>query len=205
MMLRQIAQSSAYQEIIKKSKFIGICYPVSSVDEARAYIGQTAARHPKATHVCWACRLRVQADTRAYFSDAGEPAHSAGPPIRTALESRGLVNTLCLVVRYFGGVKLGIGGLIRAYRRVAGQTLDQAGIKTIADTVRLCLQVPHQHYADIMRLIESKKISFQQEYQPQGANLILEIPARDKQAIIAALQALPAIEIKTDPDQKEPS
>ncbi len=201
-MLHRIAKHTRYQETIKKSKFIGICYPVSSDAAARAYIHKIEARYTKASHVCWAYRLRARDDARAYFSDAGEPANSAGPPIRTALESRALVNTLCLVVRYFGGIKLGIGGLIRAYRGVAGATLDRAGIETFENIFKVYLQVPHRSYADIMRLIESKQLSFTQKYQPHGARLTLEIPRPQRQSILEELKALPDVKIDTEPGQQ---
>jgi putative IMPACT (imprinted ancient) family translation regulator len=108
-----IINSAEHTNIVRDSKFIGYCCPVTSKSQALRKISEIEQLHKKATHVCWAYRVYENNQLLYYADDAGEPHGSAGLPILKALEGRALVNTICLVVRYFGGTKLGIGGLIR--------------------------------------------------------------------------------------------
>lgn len=111
---------------VERSEFLGIA---SSVDSDAAFseaLRGAEKRFFDATHVCWAYRIMNGTEVRAHGSDAGEPSGSAGKPILSAIEKAGLVQTTVLIVRYFGGVKLGTGGLSRAYRECARQVLDLA-------------------------------------------------------------------------------
>ncbi len=121
-----IINSAEHTNVVRDSKFIGYCCPVTSKSNAVQKISEIEQLHKKATHVCWAYRVYENNQLLYYADDAGEPHGSAGLPILKALEGRALVNTICLVVRYFGGTKLGIGGLIRAYGATAGKVLDLA-------------------------------------------------------------------------------
>ncbi len=111
-------------EAIKGSRFIGIATPVQSDEEAMQFIAQIKQRFPDARHWCWAYQLREQKRTR--FSDDGEPNGSAGKPILAPIVGQGLFDVLVVVVRYFGGVKLGVGGLVRAYSHATNAVLSVA-------------------------------------------------------------------------------
>ena len=131
-------------EPIKGSRFIARVGPVASEAEAKAFITEVAREFNDARHVCYAWRLGPTGDlTRAV--DDGEPGSSAGRPILAQLEGHAVTNTVCAVVRYFGGVKLGVGGLIRAYGGAAGQALDRAEI--IETVVREELHCCHTYEA----------------------------------------------------------
>lgn len=109
----------------KKSKFIGYVFPVDEVAEVETALQKLHELHPKATHICYAYRLDDEgAEWRAH--DDGEPAGSAGQPILGQLVSFGLTHVLLAVVRYYGGTKLGVGGLKQAYKATAQNTLEQA-------------------------------------------------------------------------------
>ena len=108
-------------QTIKGSRFIAIAYPVSSHETAKELLEDIKTQHPKANHHCFAWRL---ADGEERMSDDGEPRGSAGAPILKRLISKNCVQTMVVVVRYFGGTKLGIGGLIRAYGGVAQEVLE---------------------------------------------------------------------------------
>jgi len=108
---------------VKGSRFIVDIAPAANEDDARAHVTRVAQQFPDASHHCWACRIATPAIDRA--SDDGEPSGSAGRPILSQLIGRDLVDVVVVVTRYFGGTKLGVGGLVRAYGGAAGSALDR--------------------------------------------------------------------------------
>mgnify|MGYP000736302304 FL=1 len=113
----------------KGSKFIGFAYPVNSEEEIKQRLEKIYEDHPKATHHCYAFRLGLKGENyRA--NDDGEPSGSAGLPIFNQLLAHDITNVLVVVVRYYGGIKLGVGGLVKTYKESAKITLDEAEIIT---------------------------------------------------------------------------
>ena len=112
---------SEYAE--KRSRFIGSVWPIESEEDARAKIEETKRRYYDARHNCWCYLLR---DGTARYSDDGEPQGTAGQPMLGVFQGGGITNVCCVVTRYFGGVLLGTGGLVRAYTAAAKQALDTA-------------------------------------------------------------------------------
>ena len=108
----------------KKSRFIGRVWPAESEEEALARIQEMKKQHHDATHNCWAYVIK---DGPARFSDDGEPGGTAGNPMMQVLQKEQLYNVVCVVTRYFGGVLLGAGGLVRAYTKGAKMAVDAAG------------------------------------------------------------------------------
>ena len=108
----------------KKSRFIGRVWPVETEEEALEKIQQMKKQHYDATHNCWAYILK---DGAVRFSDDGEPGGTAGMPMLQVLQREGLFNVVCVVTRYFGGILLGAGGLVRAYTKGAKIAVDAAG------------------------------------------------------------------------------
>lgn len=141
---RTIAERCEARFIEKKSEFIGYLSPAGSEEEAVAFINEIRAMHRKATHNCYAYILRENSMCR--HSDDGEPAGTAGVPIYEVLRREGLTDTVCVVTRYFGGVLLGAGGLVRAYTRGAKDAVDAAKIKVMAAAVRLEISVDYSLY-----------------------------------------------------------
>jgi uncharacterized YigZ family protein len=121
---------------IKKSRFIAHGAPVSHRDEAMAFLA--SVRDDTATHNCWA--YKIGTDYR--FSDDGEPGGTAGKPILTAIEGSGVDGVMVVVVRFFGGIKLGAGGLVRAYGNAAATCLGHGEKVTVIPTVRRLFNVP---------------------------------------------------------------
>ncbi|MBN2433368.1 MAG: YigZ family protein [Acidobacteria bacterium] len=123
-----IRTDAMYEETVRHSRFIGLALRVGSEDDFRRRLEDIRRDYPHATHYVYAYILRA-ADGRlcVRFSDDGEPRHSAGKPVLAPLQGRELMNAAVVVVRYFGGVKLGVGGLVRAYGGVAAKVLDAAG------------------------------------------------------------------------------
>lgn len=113
----------------KGSKFIGFAYPVNSESDIKDSLTQLKSIHPKATHHCYAYRLGINGENyRA--NDDGEPSGSAGLPIYNQLLAHQITNILVVIIRYYGGTKLGVGGLVKAYKESAKYTLEHAEIIT---------------------------------------------------------------------------
>ena len=125
--------ASATAEIkVKRSRFLAEAAPAADERTARSVIGATARRYHDSRHVCYAWRLGYGERVVEIRNDAGEPSGSAGQPILTAIRRTGLSDCVVVVARYFGGVKLGTGGLGRAYGEVAAMALAQAARRTVA-------------------------------------------------------------------------
>lgn len=139
----------------KMSRFLAFALPVSSVDEARECIALYANEYHDARHVCWA--YMVGADRLTYLSsDNGEPSGTAGKPILGQINSFGLTNVLIIVVRYFGGIKLGTSGLIAAYREAARLAIEAAEIIEGRDMTTLSLTFPYLAMNDVMKLVKAQ-------------------------------------------------
>ena len=123
-----VKSATKVEESIKKSRFIGFIYPCNSVTNAAAYLKTLQLEHSAANHIAFAYRIKTEKGTVCRFHDAGEPSGTAGKPIYNYIEGHDLINVLCVVVRYFGGVKLGAGGLTRAYGNTAKQAIQAAEI-----------------------------------------------------------------------------
>ena len=126
--------------IEKRSSFLGIVEPVSSEEEARAVIAAVKKQHRDARHNCW-CYL-IQGGAERY-SDDGEPQGTAGIPMLEVFRKAGVSNAVCVVTRYFGGVLLGAGGLLRAYTKAAKDALENAGITEVIPMRELTLRCPY--------------------------------------------------------------
>lgn len=142
---RTLAARSGFEaEPSKGSRFIARLAPVRTEDEAKAFLTEVAREFDDARHICYAWRIGPGGE-RTRANDAGEPGNSAGRPILLQLEGHGVTDVVAVVVRYFGGVKLGVGGLMRAYGGAAGQALDRAHI--IEVEVRDPLECKHDYAA----------------------------------------------------------
>jgi uncharacterized YigZ family protein len=115
----------SYEVKVRGSRFIGYGSPVENREGAESYVKEISKRHHDATHHCFAYRVGVGDASSFRTSDGGEPSGTAGRPILEAIDGRELTNTVCVVTRYFGGSKLGTGGLARAYGQCAAKTLDR--------------------------------------------------------------------------------
>ncbi len=136
---------------IERSEFLGIAFPVASDEEFFAELAKIQKRFFDATHHCWAFRLF--AEQRARSSDAGEPSGTAGKPILNAIEGAELFDVGVVVVRWYGGIKLGTGGLSRAYRESAAETLRQATLVDRYVYGRVKVIVPFDALGMIYRLV----------------------------------------------------
>ena len=132
----------------KRSRFIGRVWPVDSEEQARAHIEETKKLHYDARHNCW-CYLIKDGPVR--YSDDGEPQGTAGQPMLNVFQREGVENVCCVVTRYFGGILLGAGGLVRAYTQSAKDALDAAGISVVRRWVAMEVPCSYAQFESMRR------------------------------------------------------
>lgn len=135
------SQPAETELVEKRSRFIGHVWPVESEEEARSWIEQMKKKYHDARHNCWCYRLKEGGVER--YSDDGEPQGTAGQPMLGVFQKEGVTNVVCVVTRYFGGVLLGAGGLVRAYTQSAKDTLDASGISVVRRWVEVTAVCPY--------------------------------------------------------------
>ncbi|WKJ91018.1 YigZ family protein [Methylomonas montana] len=141
--MRIVVKTCEVEETIKKSRFIGIISPCQSEPEALLLLKDLHLRYPDASHIVYAYRIQAPDGLICRFHDAGEPSGTAGKPIFQHLEGKQLINLIVVVIRYFGGVKLGAGGLTRAYGNVAKQVIEAADIVDYIEFTELTLNLDY--------------------------------------------------------------
>jgi uncharacterized YigZ family protein len=146
-----LAEAHHSELLIKKSRFIGCVEPVSGRDQALARVDELRRQHPGARHVCWA----LMAGGHSAANDDGEPGRTAGSPMLDVLRHQELEGVLATVVRYFGGVKLGAGGLVRAYTDAVAQALVDADRVPLVRTRRIRITAPYALEGVLRREIEA--------------------------------------------------
>ncbi|MCG8517913.1 MAG: YigZ family protein [Pseudomonadales bacterium] len=140
---------------IKKSRFIARVAPVTSRDDVRGWLDQAHRDHPDARHICWAYQIgRPGSAAEAAMNDDGEPSGTAGKPILNVIQHKDMGDVLVMVIRYFGGIKLGAGGLVRAYAGAAESVLSQVerviqpALESVTITMGFADEQPLRHWCD---------------------------------------------------------
>jgi uncharacterized YigZ family protein len=165
----------------KGSKFIALAYPVSTEDEVKAILHNLRKEYHDARHHCYAYIIGFKGDTWR-TNDDGEPSSTAGKPIHGQLVSRNLTNTLVVVVRYFGGTKLGVSGLINAYKTATHDALENAEIvtKTVNNIYKVCYAYPAMN--EVMKLIKDEDLLIKEQHF--DINCMITISVRQKKAAL---------------------
>jgi uncharacterized YigZ family protein len=175
----------------KGSRFLAVVGPAADEAAAKAILGGLARQYPDATHHCWAWRLGLPARERA--ADAGEPAGTAGVPILQVLRGAGLSDVLAVVVRWFGGTKLGKGGLARAYAAAAREAVQGLTAVARVPTVRLAVEVSYERVGAVKRLIRPPEVELEREEYGAAARLALVVHEERLEALREALAELGAL------------
>jgi uncharacterized YigZ family protein len=143
------------EDVVERSRFITTVGPAATVDEARAFVAEVAREFPDASHSCWAYVVGPPGDTgRIGMSDAGEPRGTAGRPMLNALLGSGVGDVAAVVTRYFGGVKLGTGGLARTYAACVKETLAALPVVERVPMIELCFTASYPGVQELGRLLE---------------------------------------------------
>ena len=176
--------ASSVQEVIfkeKSSKFLGYAFPVTSEEEIKAHLEEVKKAHFSARHWCYAWQLGYGTNQRYRANDDGEPNNTAGIPIYGQIQSFELTNILVIVVRYFGGIKLGVGGLVQAYRTTAQLTLQEAEIEEKLITEELCIRFEYPLMNKVMRVVKEQNLNITQQLLTENCELHLAIRQSDYQ------------------------
>ena len=167
--------------ILEKSRFVTYSTHVESENEARAFLSEIKKAHPFATHVVYAF-IADKTGNVVRFSDDGEPQGTAGLPVLEVLKNKGLFETAVAVVRYFGGIKLGAGGLTRAYASSASENLKQANVRRLEEAVELKLIVAYDK-ADFAEkyIFKQNAVLIKKAYE-QEVEFIVAVKKKDEEA-----------------------
>jgi putative IMPACT (imprinted ancient) family translation regulator len=177
-----LASAHRHELLVQKSRFLALAAPVASAEAALGVLAE--ARLTTATHHCWAYRLGSQYRS----SDDGEPGGTAGRPILAAIDGAGLDRIVVVVTRWYGGINLGAGGLVRAYGGVTAECLRLAARVPIIEACRLALTVGHADESPALWLLAAHAASvIEREWLAEGLRLTIELPASHQSALRAAL------------------
>ena len=170
----------------KRSRFIGYIKPVETEAEARAFVEEIKKRHYDARHNCWCYLLREGGVVR--YSDDGEPQGTAGQPMLGVFEKEGITDLVCVVTRYFGGILLGTGGLLRAYTKGAKDALDAAGVSVVRRCVRQLVPCTYSLYERLKQ--ETERFGAVIEDTEYGADIVLTVLVPEEQSDAYAARIL---------------
>ena len=162
----------------KMSKFISFAIPVSSADEAKEIVKSYQKKYYDARHVCWAYMIGT-ARTEFYSNDNGEPSGTAGKPILGQINSFELTNILIVVIRYFGGIKLGTSGLIVAYKTAAADAIQNGEIIECHEQARLSFTFPYLSMNSVMKLVKDTGVNIVSQIFDNDCSMTIETNADD--------------------------
>lgn len=186
MEFRTIKENGQVQEEIKKSRFICHIKRVTTEDEARNFIQAVKKEHYKATHNCSAFILGERSEMKR-SSDDGEPSGTAGVPMLGVLENHQLTNVCAVVTRYFGGIKLGAGGLIRAYAGSVALAIKEIGSVHIKEQLGLRLTLSYSQYQELPNFLKAKQLQEQDTAFTDQVQTTIFIDKDDKESVIESL------------------
>ena len=170
----------------KMSKFLAFAHPVESVEEAKNVIAVYTRKYHDARHVCWAYMLGAKRlDYQS--TDNGEPSGTAGKPILGQINSFNLTDVVIVVVRYFGGIKLGTSGLIAAYREAAREAIEAGEIISRSEMAQLSFTFPYLSMNDVMRLVKDTGVKVVSQEFDNACSMTIGMPADDMPAFTARL------------------
>ena len=181
----------------RNSKFFGYAFPVTSEDEVKQHLENLRKHHHQARHWCYAYQFGMQEKDHIFrANDDGEPNNSAGMPIYGQIQSFEVTNILIVVVRYFGGTKLGVGGLINAYRTGAQMTLEASKIVTKTVNIEYSITFDYKNMNKVMRIIKEKNLKIINQTLELRCELIISVRLNDASSIFEIFDTLYEIQIK---------
>lgn len=180
----------------KNSKFYGYAFPVLNEDEIKQHIETLKKQHYAARHWCYAYQIGTE-EIKFRANDDGEPNNSAGMPIYGQIQSFDVTNILIVVVRYFGGVKLGVGGLINAYRTAAQMALEVSSIKEKTINILFLITFEYKNMNKVMRIIKEKRLKIANQKLELNCEILISVRKKDANSIFELFNKLFEIKIKT--------
>lgn len=179
----------------KNSKFFGYAYPVLNEDDIKTHLEALKKQHHSARHWCYAYQIGTER-IKYRANDDGEPSNSAGQPIYGQIQSFELTNVLVVVVRYFGGVKLGVGGLINAYRTGAQMALEESNIIEKTINIDYLIGFDYKNMNKVMRIIKEKQLKIVNQTLELDCQIQISVRKKDSEPIFEIFNQLFEIDIK---------
>lgn len=161
---KTVKTASRIEIVINRSRFIGRCFPITREKEALELLEKIRKEHWDASHNCYAYSIGVRGET-ARFSDDGEPGGTAGMPMMEAVKNIGVTDVLCIVTRYFGGVLLGAGGLVRAYSKSCSEAVRSAGIITMTPGSVYTFETPYNLWGLLQQIVQKFEADCTADYK----------------------------------------
>lgn len=189
------SEETLYKE--KNSKFFGYAFPIATEDEVKGILDQLRKQHHSARHWCYAFQLGTD---KIYYraNDDGEPNNSAGMPIYGQIQSFGVTNVLVVSVRYFGGVKLGVGGLISAYKTSAQMALEVSDIVEKTIDVHYTLKFGYQIMNKVMRVIKEKNLEIVSQKMEMDCEMVISTRKKNAPMVLEAFENLYEVRLIVD-------
>ncbi len=184
----------------KNSKFFGYAFPITTEEEAKEHLEDLKKKHHAARHWCYAWQLG-KSDFHYRANDDGEPSNSAGMPIYGQIQSFEVTNILIVVVRYFGGVKLGVGGLINAYKTAAQMALEASRIVTRTIDVKFEISFDYPEMNKVMRVIKENNLNVVDQILELDCRIIILVRKNEAERIHDKFDATYKVSIKELEDQ----
>lgn len=179
----------------RNSKFFGYAFPVTTEEQVKEHIDSLKKQHHTGRHWCYAYQLGTE--TIAYrANDDGEPNNSAGMPIYGQIQAFDVTNILIVVVRYFGGTKLGVGGLINAYRTAARMALEASSIVKKTINKQILVSCTYEHLNKVMRIIKEKNLSVIEQDMQLDCKIKIEVRLKDASTIFSQFDNTHQISVK---------
>ena len=182
---KSVKQCSEAEYTVNRSRFIGRCFPVESEEAALCLLGDIRKKHWDATHNCFAYRIGENAAAR--FSDDGEPGGTAGLPMMEVVKHQGVVNCCCVVTRYFGGVLLGAGGLVRAYTQGAVVALKAAQVVEMLPSCQYLCEVAYPLWDKVQYALKSLPVKMLSSEFTTALGFTHQIRQTDAQSVLDTL------------------
>ena len=181
----------------KNSKFFGYVFPVKTEEDVKIHLENLKKQHHSARHWCYAYQLGIQENQFQFrVNDDGEPNNSAGMPIYGQIQSFEVTNVLIVVVRYFGGVKLGVGGLITAYKTTAQMALEHSKIVTKTINQEIELKFEYKDMNKVMRVIKEKNLKIVRQILELTCTIIISVRLKNIKSVLEAFEPIFGVELK---------
>lgn len=182
----------------KSSKFLGYAFPVKTEEEIKQHLEAVKKEHYSARHWCYAWQLGYGNSQHYRANDDGEPNNSAGIPIYGQIQSFELTDILVIVVRYFGGIKLGVGGLVQAYKTSAQLTLQEAEIVEKIITQTIAVSFDYKDMNRVMRVIKERNLQVISQKLEMNCSLFIEVRDSEAEQIQAVFEAMYGVSLLND-------
>lgn len=180
----------------KNSKFFGYAFPVANEDDVKIHLDTLKKQHHSARHWCYAYQIGTQENDMVYrANDDGEPNNSAGMPIYGQIQSFEVTNILIVVVRYFGGVKLGVGGLINAYKTTAQMALEASTIIKKTINIEYLISFDYKNMNKVMRIIKEKNLKIINQTLELDCKIVISVRLKEAQTIFEIFKSIYEINI----------